>query len=224
MTGRRLSLRLALAVPLVLAVAYGLGFVWFLRKTSEALDLPARADAIVVLTGGPDRIETGLRMLVAGRADKLLVSGLGGGATMPELARRAEVDPAQLAGRVTLGRSATTTRTNAVETARWVAEHNVHGLILVTAAYHMPRAMLELGRAMPGVAMYPAPVIPGLRGGRVPSWRLLLEEYTKWLIAAVNLSQFGPAHAPGPNPQKNTMGNGGAISVGESMTRDGLMA
>ena len=187
--------RQLLILPVLLLAAYGLGFVWFLRLTSAVPDLPARADAIVVLTGGPERIETGLRLLVAGHADALLVSGLGGRVTLDDLARRALVDPALLAGRVTLGRNATTTRTNALETAAFAALHKLGSLIVVTAAFHTPRALVELGRAMPGVRLHPAPVPPGRGAARLPSWRQLLEEYSKWLVALAGLSGYGPAHS-----------------------------
>ena len=212
------------AVPLALVVAYGRGFVWFLRMTGESPDLPARADAIVVLTGGPERIETGLRLLAAGHAANLLISGLGSGATLQDVARRAGMDPAALAGRVILGRSATTTLTNATETARFVGERAIRNLILVTAGYHMPRALAELRRQMPGVVIYPAPVLPapllsGRGAARTPSWRLLMEEYTKWLIAAAGLSRYGPAHPSGQNSSgqnssgQNPLGQGGAFMI-----------
>jgi len=181
--------RWLLGVPAALAAAYGLGFAWFMRMTHDLPPLPPRADGIVVLTGGPERIETGLRLLLAGQGGRLLISGLGGGATLPELARRAGVDPGPLADKVDLGRKATTTHTNAVETAQWARAHAIQSLILVTASYHMPRALLELGRAMPGTMLHPAPVAP-----RTASWRLAVEEYTKWLIASLGL------HAPRPAP------------------------
>ena len=184
-----------LMIPLAILVAYGLGFVWFLRLTGESPDVPDRADAIAVLTGGPERIETGLRLLLAGHAPILLVSGIGGKATMQELARRAAVDATALTGRVFLGHTATTTRTNAVETAQFVAAHRGHTLIVVTAGYHMPRALRELGRALPEVLLHPAPVLPGRGAARTPSWRLLTEEYTKWLVALAGLSGYGPSHA-----------------------------
>ena len=206
-----------LTLPFILAIGYGLGFVWFLRMTGESPDLPARADAITVLTGGPERIETGLRLLLAGHAPILLVSGIGGKATVQDLARRAGVDATALAGRVTLGHNATTTRTNAVETVPFVQAHYVHDLIVVTAGYHMPRALVELGRALPNVVLHPAPVLPGRGAARTPSWRLLMEEYTKWLVAAIGLSGYAPAHAPRQNPAGETApAKNGAI-----MLRDG---
>ncbi len=79
----------------------------------------------MAFTGGPERVETALRLLAEGRADRLLLSGIGGGAELPELAHRAGVDPLPLATRVTIGRNATTTRGNAAETAAW-ARANEH--------------------------------------------------------------------------------------------------
>ncbi len=65
------------------------------------------------------------------------------------------MDPVPLAAHVTLGRSATSTLGNAEETATWVRTHDIHSLIVVTADYHMPRALLEMEREMPGVTLYP---------------------------------------------------------------------
>ena len=48
-----------IAIPLVAVGLFGSG--------------PARADAIVVLTGGPERIETGFRLLVEGRHGALAI-------------------------------------------------------------------------------------------------------------------------------------------------------
>ena len=53
---------------------------------------------------------------------------------------------------------------------------------MVTAYYHMPRALAELARTLPRVVLYPAPVAPEA------SWRLLLGEYGKWLASEIGLS------------------------------------
>ena len=59
----------------LLFLAWVLGFAWF----ALLLPLPAgdqTTDAIVVLTGGPGRIDRGLELLEAGRAKRLLISGV----------------------------------------------------------------------------------------------------------------------------------------------------
>ena len=58
---------------------------------------PAHTDGIVAFTGGPERVETALRLLAEDHADRLLLSGIGGGAELAELAHRAGVDPLPLA-------------------------------------------------------------------------------------------------------------------------------
>jgi uncharacterized SAM-binding protein YcdF (DUF218 family) len=188
--------RAVLGVAVGLALTWGAGFGWFLHNASHPLPPPPRADGIVVLTGGAGRVEAALRLLAGGRARRLLVSGVGGPAEFATLARRAGVDPA-LGDRVTLGRAAMTTRGNAAEAAAWARANDISSLIVVTAGYHMPRAMAELTRAMPGVTLYPAAVTPpALRDGAEPALLpLLASEYTKFLAAEIGLTALDP-HAP----------------------------
>ncbi len=188
---RRLT-RAGIAV-LVVIVGWLAGFSWFLRTTAREPTDPPHADGIVALTGGADRVETALHLLEQGHARLLLVSGVGHAADLTDLARRAGVD-AHLADRVTLGRLATSTRGNASETAEWVRANDITSLIVVTASYHMPRAMTELSRALPGVTLYPDAVNPpALRNWRDgPMLRLLAGEYTKWLAVELGLSSLAP--------------------------------
>jgi uncharacterized SAM-binding protein YcdF (DUF218 family) len=154
----------------------------------------ARTDAIIVLTGGSERVETGLRLLEEGAAPRLLVSGVGQRATLAEFARAHGRDPAALGGRVTLGHLATTTVGNAAEAGEYARAHRLRSLRVVTAGYHMPRAMLELGRALPGLALVPHPIQPAaLRDGSMTPWRawtLRAGEYLKYLAAAAGVTQL----------------------------------
>jgi uncharacterized SAM-binding protein YcdF (DUF218 family) len=178
-------------------LVWGVGFAWFIQIAGRAGPAPAHSDGIVAFTGGAERVETALRLLAEQRGDKLLLSGIGGGAELAELAPRAGVDPMPLASRVTLGRSATTTRGNAQETAAWARANAIHSLLVVTAAYHMPRALAELSRALPDVALYPLPVLPVERPGypAVPL-RLMAEEYVKYLATQVGLTAVIPSREP----------------------------
>ena len=181
---------------LALAVVWSAGFAWFIQRLHRPVETPPQADGIVALTGGAERIETAMRLLQEDRARLLLVSGIGGGVELGPLARRAGLDAAPLANRVTLGRAATTTRGNALETAEWVRRNDIHSLIVVTAFYHMPRALTELRRALTGVALYPLPVQPPdlrRRGGGMLTLRLELEEYTKLLFTSTGASALLPS-------------------------------
>ncbi|HEY1933446.1 MAG TPA: YdcF family protein [Acetobacteraceae bacterium] len=203
MTLRR-RLRWLVTLLVVAVLAWAAGLVWFIAWIHRPMEHPPRADGIVVLTGGADRIQTALRLLQANQARLLLVSGAGPGVEFTALAHLARVQAAPLADRVTLGHAAASTRGNALETAAWVHRHDIHSLIVVTAFYHMPRALIELRRVLTGVTLYPMPVRPpGLSGaaGQMLALRLEALEYTKFLIAWTGLSSLGPGlEHPGQPP------------------------
>jgi uncharacterized SAM-binding protein YcdF (DUF218 family) len=137
------------------------GFAGFVLAAShEAPEGPPTTDAIVVLTGGRHRIERGLELLVEGRARKLFVSGVHRDVTLHELLRVSPAQPAWVECCVVLGHAALDTYGNAAETAAWMRHEGYRSMRLVTAAYHMPRSVLELRRAMPEAEIAPSPVFP----------------------------------------------------------------
>ncbi len=188
MTAKQWASRLAgllLLLLLLLGAAWSLSFAAFLGAAHETEALPAHADGIVVLTGGADRVAAGLHLLEEGRAPALLISGVGHGSGLDAIVRGLGLDVRSLTAPVVLGRTARTTRGNAEETAAWAHRRDVHSLIVVTAGYHMPRALLEIARALPGVTLHPVPVqSPVLRGATGPAaLRVLAGEFDKWLAA-----------------------------------------
>ena len=127
----------------------------------------------------------------------LLISGVGHGADLSDLLHGTGIDPAPLAPYVTLGHAATTTAGNADETADWVQAQGLHSLLVVTASYHMRRALTELQRSLPDVQLIPSPVRPpALRHGGLATMRLLAGEYTKWLAAELWLGRLGADSRP----------------------------
>lgn len=178
-------------------IAWAGGFAVFDRSARMVRPAPLRADGIVVLTGGAERVDTGLRLLTEGRAPLLLVSGVGRGTDLAELSHRVPLSGEE-AGRVTLGRVATSTAGNAGETAAWARAWGVRSLIVVTAGYHMPRAMVELGRALPGVALYPVAVQPPAlrRGLEFATVRMLANEYDKYIAVRLGLTRLGGGAPP----------------------------
>lgn len=184
---------LALVAFLLLALAGG--FFWFVTSLPRQMpDDQQTTDAIVVLTGGSERLAEGLRLLTEGRAKKLFVSGVYRGVDVEELLRLSRDAPENLACCIVLGYEADDTRGNARETAAWMAKEGFQSLRLVTSAYHMPRSLLELRRLMPGMEIVPHPVFAEhVRQDDWWNWpgstNLLLQEYFKYL-AAVAIGPF----------------------------------
>ncbi len=189
---RRAPLLLLVACPAALGLAWLAGFAWFVQAAVRPEAGAVAADGIVVLTGGAERIVTGVRLLQSGRGRVLLISGVGHGAGLADLLRGTDIDPAPLLARTTLGRVATSTAGNADETADWARALHLHSLLVVTASYHMPRALTELARSLPGQRLNPVPVFPpALRRPDLSTLRLLASEYTKWLAAELGLGRLG---------------------------------
>lgn len=174
---------------LLLLVAWAAGFVIF-AETLPARTPPIseRTDAVVVLTGGADRLDAGLDLLDNGAAPLLFISGVDQRVSLPDLLRASGRDIAAYGDRVVLGFSAGDTVGNARETYAWAQARGVRSIRLVTAAYHLPRALIEFRRAMPGVDILPHPIIPEhVKQDRWWRWpgtaALFLAEYQKYLLA-----------------------------------------
>ena len=174
---------MALLVVFGAALIWLAGFTVFERDARRVVSAPPTSDGIVALTGGADRIETALRLFADGKASRLLVSGVGPGADLAEVLHRIPIDPALLITRITLGRAATDTVGNAAETASWARQYDLHTIIVVTAGYHMARALREIGRELPDVELRPVPVRPPALRSRydLATLRLLAVEYNKFL-------------------------------------------
>lgn len=109
-----------------------------------------QADAIVALTGGSGkRIEAAIRLLESGSGDRLLVSGVHNTVNTKDLIATSGGTDALFECCIDIGRKASSTEGNAIESAEWVKDHDIKSLIVVTSDYHMPRAMLWYRHNMP---------------------------------------------------------------------------
>jgi uncharacterized SAM-binding protein YcdF (DUF218 family) len=193
--------RTMFSVCVVLAIVVVIGFTWFLDHVATAEPpLPARADGIVALTGGASRVSDAIELLAAGRGKRLLITGVHPSAKPKDIARHVPEYERIFACCVDLDRSAINTLGNATEARRWAERHGFHSLIVVTSAYHMPRAMAELGHQLPDVKLVAFPVVTEkMRGGQwwsSPSTaRLLISEYAKFLLAMVRMRVSPDAQA-----------------------------
>src|ERR1700682_892465 len=184
-----LPVRLAVLAVVVLVLGFA-GFVWLLPSQEVALD--RSADGIVVLTGGTSRVTDGLELLASGHGKRLLITGVNPGTTTGNTARQT-VDYGRLLNCcVDLDYSALNTLGNAVQARRWAIEHGFKSLIVVTSAYHMPRALAEIAHQLPDAALIPYPVVSDrLRiepwGSNGETTKPVLSEYLKYLFAKVRM-------------------------------------
>lgn len=185
-----------LRAALVLAVLVGLAAADFWRFAAglptEPPERDRKTDAIVVLTGGSERVRTGFQLLAEGLAPRLFVSGVGKDVEPRALAGADLVDAATLACCVAVGHAAADTAGNATETAGYAAAIGLRSIRLVTASYHMPRSLLQFRHALPLAQITPHPVFPA--GFRHADWwrwpgsaGLVVGEYVKWRFAWVSL-------------------------------------
>ena len=180
---------------MVLGVLYLAGFMYF---THQVINLsnkdPEPADGIVVLTGGPARIASGVRLLDEGKAERLLISGVYEATTPKAIASQIEGSQKYFDCCIDLGKSALNTTGNAVEAAEWARGNGYKNLIVVTAAYHLPRSLVEFNHYMPDIKLIPYAVVPEQQMKPAVSagdgqWlnttrlSLMFSEYSKYLLA-----------------------------------------
>lgn len=187
---RRASLLMATIIAgLAVIGCWAAGLVLFASAIPAAvLDDHTPSDAIVVLTGGSERLTTGVNLLAKGLAKRVFVSGVHPDADTEAILRTAGLVEPGLSERIASGHGARDTAGNAAETAGWVHDHGIHSLRLVTASYHMPRSLLEFRSALPETTIIPHPVFPRhVKQSRWWVWpgtaALIIGEYNKYLWA-----------------------------------------
>jgi uncharacterized SAM-binding protein YcdF (DUF218 family) len=178
------------------------GFAWFVGSSLWiGIDRASPTDAIVVLTGGKARLETGLELLAAGKAGKLFVSGVNPAVDRDTLLRALGPAAKREACCIVLGHAADNTVGNALETAGWMQQEGYRSLRLVTSWYHMHRSLLEFSRVMPRVRVVAHPVFArdndsdGWRGW-LASGQRVFAEYNKFLVAWLRYLVKGTPKAP----------------------------
>ncbi|WP_273790525.1 MULTISPECIES: YdcF family protein [unclassified Bartonella] len=136
------------------------GFIIFSEKT-ERLSPPQplpKADAIIVLTGGENRIETGLNLLQRGLGSRLLISGVNTTTNLKSLMHNMHITRRLISCCIDIGHQAINTRGNAKESADWIKKHHYKTLYIVTHDYHVWRSMRELKYLMPDIHFIAYPV------------------------------------------------------------------
>ena len=188
---RRRLVRLTFYVLLVFAGFAAAGFLYFADSVAS-MQPPAdpKADAIVVLTGGFQRIDQAVDLLKGGAGRRLLISGVNPSTTGGQIRRNTQSSADLFKCCVDIGHDAIDTIGNANETANWIRDNGYRSILVVTNNYHMPRSLLELRRANPGISFIAYPVVNSdlkstnwLRNPMV--LKTILSEYVKLTVASI---------------------------------------
>ncbi|CAI8355818.1 YdcF family protein [Alphaproteobacteria bacterium] len=184
---------LGLLVVLGLALASFQKFVLTLPNDDTKLSAPI--DGLVVATGGQLRIQKGVELLAGGKADRMLISGVGKGITKELLKENLAISNRQARFFdccVEIEFTATDTNGNAQATFEWMQKHALDDILLVSANYHLPRAELIFKQYLPENSVYFQAVNPP--DLKLSAWysnwqttRLLLKEYLKYIYVKSGL-------------------------------------
>ncbi|KRA59742.1 hypothetical protein ASD89_24465 [Caulobacter sp. Root656] len=200
------------AALLILVMIWFVGLLAFTSRVDQSTPAqePPVADGVVVLTGASNvRLEQATKLLEAGKGKRLLISGVNREASRDDVLGVTKAVRPIYDCCVDLGYAAADTIGNASESAEWAKAKDYHSLIVVTADYHMPRSMLELHAAMPGVTLHPYPVVTESlnahrwwKGGT--SARRMIVEYCKYLaiLGREAFLKLGPQDKADPKPAK----------------------
>ncbi len=204
----------SVAAFLVVALIWFSGLLAFADRVQGSTPnrAPAQAQGIVALTGGnsSERLSAAMGLLEDGYGRRVLVSGV------DPIASRADIRRVSRAVRrlydccVDLGFTAADTVGNARETASWSAAMRYERLIIVTADYHMPRAMLELNAVLRGSGITAQTYAVPTRSLKARNWwrnpgaaRLIVVEYCKYLaiLGRETVLGLGPRDPPSAQPK-----------------------
>lgn len=180
--------KISLSIFLATVLFWLIGFLVFIHEAySYKLNLK-ETEAIVILTGGRGRLNTGLDLLKQDKSESLFISGVNKDVSLEEINK--DVD---LSDHITLGYLAESTLENAKETAIWVRENGFESLRLVTSFYHMPRSLMEFKFILPEVKIIPHAVFSERFKER--NWwqdrdilHLLMSEYNKYVLMSLRIS------------------------------------
>lgn len=175
--------KIALSFLFIFSIWAG-GLIWFYSQVPQTKkDFSNNsAYAVVILTGGNNRLEYGLDLLANNAAEIAFISGVGKNVSIDDILRQAPVNIRKKISpeQIILGHQAENTIGNAQEVKEWLKDSTANiekiKIILVTSNYHIPRSLLEFSSLMPDLTVITAPVI-------ADDNEMIFSEYHKYLAS-----------------------------------------
>ncbi|MBQ8481321.1 MAG: YdcF family protein [Alphaproteobacteria bacterium] len=177
---------IALVVFDCIFVPWFCGFLWFGQKINDYNDYALKyTDAIVVLTGGRNRISRAVELVNNNMAEHLFISGVEKNTSLKDILKglKISVDNPE---KVELGYKATNTIENAREIKEWIENNDIKSVRLITSNYHIPRSLAELKAYNLPLDIEVTPVYSeNVANYWWQSWgtfKLIFGEYNKYLV------------------------------------------
>lgn len=179
---------------LVLAAFWMLGLCFFAYSINHyQTDYTTHTQAIVVLTGGRNRISEAIKLLNQGLADKLFISGVEKNTSLKDICDMHDIPMPEK--QVLLEKKSTNTIENAIETHAWLKKNSISSIRLVTSNYHLPRSIQEFQYQNSKLRIIPHPVFSDYVAKewwtKTRSFCLIASEYNKflyvWLMRRLNI-------------------------------------
>lgn len=179
----------AIVLLTILILWFGgfIAFIWAIERGNKEECCNFKTDAVVVLTGGRDRIGTALLRLKDGLSDKVFISGVSKKVGLKEILNyynKIELDEDEIK-KIEIGNQARNTKENAFEVNQWIENNNIQSILLITSDYHMPRSMIEIKSVNDKIEAIADPVASkyvSKKWWKNPkSFLFLIREYNKFL-------------------------------------------
>lgn len=180
---------------LTATLIWAVGFALFVASIyfAKPQQPNTKTDAIIVLTGGEKRIETGLSLFADNMAPDLFITGVYPSVKKKDIVKQWTGEKPLPVCCITLGHAATTTVQNAHEAQEWAEEHNIKSIRLVTSDFHINRAMIEFRNEMPDMDIIPHPFKQeNATPDKLWFWIISLSEYNKTLIRWAQMMLSAP--------------------------------
>lgn len=153
-------MRLKLLILLVTFCVWSYGLLDFYQATQHfsfvnSQSVENKVDGIVILTGGKDRIQTGMALFNQLHAKRILISGVDKTVNLSVIKGKQLKGYEHIYQFTDIGYGAVNTFSNALESAVWVRNHRFKTIGLVTSRFHMLRSLWLFKKTMSEKTIFP---------------------------------------------------------------------
>lgn len=170
--------KIALSIIFILFIwLFGLVIFIFIMNQKEVYN--QNVDAIVILTGGSERLNEGFKIFNSSNAKRLIISGVGDGVKKSDFSKyfiKYSINPDV----VILGKTALDTVGNALEANIFMQTNDYKKMLVVTSIYHIPRSKVIFALENPNIeVVYHSVISNNYSSNTWSSAAIVISEYNK---------------------------------------------